>query len=127
MASFLHVGLYTDNWRRSPTEIYRDETTGGGGGGGWVHLGMAAWAEAVGESLGGDEGIAELSEAQMRGHVVGDENMKEHLTECWRYMEEFGYDGGDPETIYPCDINAEGLLTPVKEYMESEDWSQLLG
>jgi len=34
-ASFVHVGLYVDNWRRSGAEIQKDERTGG-----YVHLSM---------------------------------------------------------------------------------------
>jgi hypothetical protein len=41
-------------------------------------------------------------------------------------LRDFGYDGGDPDTVYLEDIGAEGLVTSFEEYVKWEDWSELL-
>lgn len=62
-----------------------------------------------------------------------DENMGmlgTELADMFQYMEEFGYDGGDPDVLYPWDVEKE-LGRPIKrmtmeEYVKSEDWSSVL-
>ncbi|KAB2574949.1 NmrA-like family domain-containing protein 1 [Lasiodiplodia theobromae] len=167
-ASFIHVGLYTDNWRRAPTtEICRDPATGG-----YWHLDfsdgsrkspfvwtrrdtgplvrkliedvqpgarlmaasqvctyrefMAIWARTLGQKLAGDGGIKVVSPQEFRDLIQADDDLKDHLAECWFYLRDFGYDGGDTDTLYPKDIGAESLMSTLEEYFKSEDWSALL-
>lgn len=145
-ASFIHVGLYTDNWARSAIEIQKDPVTGG-----YSHLDiddghrkqpfvwtrrdtgplvkkliedvepgarllgvsqnasyrefMAIWAKTLGHKLAGDSGIEQVSEEEYRSRIPGDEHIKEHILQCWQFDRDFGYDGGDPDTLYPKDVS----------------------
>ncbi|KAF2875325.1 hypothetical protein BDV95DRAFT_313939 [Massariosphaeria phaeospora] len=50
------------------------------------------------------------------------------LADMFQYIDEFGYDGGDPTTIYPWDLDVAGgvKVTGMEEYIRSEDWSAVL-
>lgn len=145
-ASFIHVGLYVDNWQRSSLEIQKDPVTGG-----YWHVGiddgrrkqpfvwtrrdtgplvkklvedvppgtrllalsqninyrefMAIWARTLEKQLAGDEGIKQVSQQEYRDMIRGDNDTKDHILDSWLFRRDFGYDGGDPETIYPKNVS----------------------
>lgn len=145
-SSFIHVGVYVDNWRRSPLEIAKDPESDGyyrvqvSDGREklpfiWISrdtgtlvkklvedvppgarlLGvskmasyreyLSTWARVVGKNLAGDQGIKQISPKEYAERVRGDKDHKEHMLETWAFAHEFGYDGGDPEMLYPKDVS----------------------
>ncbi|KAF2678185.1 NAD(P)-binding protein [Lentithecium fluviatile CBS 122367] len=54
------------------------------------------------------------------------------FADMFRYIEAFGYDGGDEGVVYPWEVRerfgveVEGKWTTVEEYVEGEDWSSVL-
>lgn len=155
-SSFIHIGVYVDNWRRSPLEIAKDPESGGyyrvqvSDGREklpfiWISrdtgtlvkklvedvppgarlLGvnkmasyreyLSTWARVVGKNLAGDQGIKQISPEAYAERVRGDKDHKEHMLETWAFAHEFGYDGGDPEMLYPKDVS-----TPLPEQFFSQ-------
>lgn len=145
-SSFIHVGVYVDNWRRSPLEIAKDPESDGyyrfqvSDGREklpfiWMSrdtgtlvkklvedvppgarlLGvskmasyrdyLSIWARVVGKDLAGDQGIKQISPNEWADRVRGNKDHKEHMLETWAFAHEFGYDGGDPEMLYPKDVS----------------------
>lgn len=145
-SSFIHVGVYVDNWQRSPLEIVKDPESGGyyrvqvSDGRErlpfiWISrdtgklvkklvedvppgarlLGVSKmasyrdylgiWARVVGKELAGDQGIKQISPKEWAERVRGDKDHREHMLETWAFAHEFGYDGGDPEMLYPKDVS----------------------
>lgn len=49
------------------------------------------------------------------------------IADMFAYMEEFGYDGGDPSVVYPWDLGVEINRTTMEEYTRKQDWSEVLG
>ncbi|KAF2714812.1 NAD(P)-binding protein [Pleomassaria siparia CBS 279.74] len=43
-----------------------------------------------------------------------------------QYIDEFGYDGGDPTVIYPWDLDVDVNVTTAEEYVKRQDWSSIL-
>ncbi|CAG5178344.1 uncharacterized protein ALTATR162_LOCUS8653 [Alternaria atra] len=167
-ASFVHVGLYTDNWTRSTLEICKAKE-----GDGYYHLDitdgrakqpfvwtrrdtgplvkklvedlqpgtrlvamsesatyrefMAKWAKVGGKTLAGDGGIKQLSEEEYRDALPGDEHIKEHLTQCWQWARDFGYNGGDKDSVFPEDVGMAETMTSLEDYFKQEDWSTFEG
>jgi hypothetical protein len=165
-ASFIHVGLYVDNWTRSGLELCKSPNTDG-----YYHFDitdgrvahpfvwtrrdtgslvkkliedlqpgtrlaamsqsatyrefMATWAKVGGKKLAGDKGIEQKTEAEYRDLIPGDEHIKEHLTQCWQFARDFGYNGGDPETLFPRDVGMQDEMTSLEDYFKQEDWSAL--
>lgn len=154
-SSFIHIGVYTDNWRRSSLEIvkdpesddyYRVQVSDGReklpliwtrrDTGPLVKklvedvqpgarlLGvskmasyreyLSTWARLVGKKLGGDQGIKQISPEEYAHRMKGDEVHKEHILETWAFAVEFGYDGGDPEMLYPKDVSTVAHNFPRK-------------
>lgn len=149
-SSFIHVGVYVDNWRRSPLEIAKDPESDGfyriqvsdgreklpfiwisrdtgtlvnklvedvPPGARLLGVSMMAsyreylstWARVVGKELAGDQGIKQISPKEWAERVRGDKDHKEHMLETWAFAHEFGYDGGDPEMLYPKDVSPHSL------------------
>lgn len=145
-SSFIHVGVYVDNWRRSSLEMVKDPESSGyyrvqvSDGREklpliWIHrdtgplvkklvedvqpgarlLGVSkmasyreyfsTWARVLGKELAGDQGIKQVSPEEYAERVKGDKDHKEHMLETWEFAAEFGYDGGDPEMLYPKDVS----------------------
>ncbi|KAF2015460.1 NAD(P)-binding protein [Aaosphaeria arxii CBS 175.79] len=50
----------------------------------------------------------------------------QELADMFAYMEEFGYDGGDPEVVYPWDLGVDVPVTTMEEHIRKEDWSPIL-
>ncbi|KAG9187862.1 hypothetical protein G6011_05733 [Alternaria panax] len=48
------------------------------------------------------------------------------IADMFQYMDEFGYDGGDPTVVYPWDLEVEVKTTPIEVWMENQDWSPFL-
>lgn len=150
-SSFVHVGVYVDNWRRSPLEIVKDPESEGyyrvqvSDGREelpfiWTRrdtgplvkklveevqpgarlLGvsemasyrqyLSTWARVVGKELAGDQGIKQISPVEYAERVRGDKDHKEHMLETWGFAHEFGYDGGDPEMLYPKDVSSPSFI-----------------
>ncbi|KAK1497922.1 hypothetical protein CTAM01_07559 [Colletotrichum tamarilloi] len=49
------------------------------------------------------------------------------IGEMHAYSMEFGYWGNDPSVIYPEQLGLKGELTTIANYIQGEDWSELLG
>jgi hypothetical protein len=150
-SSFIHVGVYVDNWRRGSLEMAKDPESGGyyrvqfSDGREklpfiWILrdtgplvkklvedvrpgtrlLGVSSmasyreyfstWARVVGKQLGGDQGIKQVSPEEWSERLRGDKDHKQHMLETWAFAEEFGYDGGDPEMVYPKDVSLPSLF-----------------
>lgn len=154
-SSFIHVGVYVDNWRRSPLEIAKDP-----GSDGYYRIQVSdgreklpfiwilrdtgplvkklvedvqpgarllgvskmasyreylgTWARVVGKELAGDQGIKKVSPEEFAEQMRGDKDHKEHMLETWVFAAEFGYDGGDPEMLYPKDASSPAV--PLRTY-----------
>lgn len=52
------------------------------------------------------------------------------LADMFGYFDEFGYDGSDPETVYPWDLKekfgVDVKYTTLEEYMSKQDYSSIL-
>jgi hypothetical protein len=48
------------------------------------------------------------------------------FADMFRYMEEFGYDGGDPSVVYPWNLGVKVGVTTAEEYVKGQDWSSIL-
>lgn len=52
------------------------------------------------------------------------------VAEMFAYIDEFGYDGGDPDVVYPWQVKerfgVDVEYTTVEEYIQNEDWSSVL-
>ncbi|KAF3007839.1 hypothetical protein E8E13_010729 [Curvularia kusanoi] len=87
---------------------------------------MATVSRVLGVKLAGDEGIKRVSDNEYKAMVNGGEAHREHVLQIWQMLRDFGYDGGDRDTVCPADIGAEGLTTSFEEYVKWEDWAKLL-
>lgn len=146
-SSFIHVGVYVDNWRRSSLEMVKDLESDGyyrvqvSDGREklpfiWIRrdtgplvkklvedvppgarlLGVSqmasyreyfsTWARVVGKELAGDQGIKQMPPEEYAERMKGDKDHKEHMLETWAFAAEFGYDGGDPEMLYPKEVSS---------------------
>lgn len=54
------------------------------------------------------------------------EGLERELPEMALYMEEFGYDGGDPSIIHPTGLPVDCPTTSIEDYIKNEDWSPIL-
>lgn len=70
---------------------------------------FSTWARVTGKQLAGDQGIYQVLPEEWSQRLKGDEHHAEHMRETWEFAKDFGYDGGDPEMLYPKDV---GLPTP---------------
>ncbi|TVY62421.1 NmrA-like family domain-containing protein 1 [Fusarium oxysporum f. sp. cubense] len=77
---------------------------------------------------------ANTQEVKLEIQVVSVENffqslpavLRREFQESLMYIVEFGYTGSDPDVCYTLqDLSPGAKTTPLKEYMESEDWSSL--
>jgi hypothetical protein len=84
---------------------------------------MATWAKVGGKKLAGDGGIKQVSEGEYMNMIPGDEHIKEHVLECWKFSRDFGYYGGDPELLFPEDVGMQAQMTRLEDYFEQADWS----
>ncbi|KAL6691593.1 NAD(P)-binding protein [Trichoderma pleuroticola] len=50
----------------------------------------------------------------------------QELMDTNEYMIEFGYTGGDPEVLYPKELDPNIKTTSMEEYIKREDWSSVL-
>lgn len=70
----------------------------------------------------------EPSDGKLMEQYMG--SVGRELAEMFQYMEEFGYDGGDPNVVYPWEIKdkfgVEVKYTTMEEYVAAEDWSSAL-
>lgn len=41
-------------------------------------------------------------------------------------MNDFGYDGNDPNVVYPWDLEVKVEMTPIDRYFKMQDWSTVL-
>lgn len=87
---------------------------------------MATISRVLSIELAGDQGIKQISDGEFKAMIRGSDDHKEHVLQIWQMLRDFGYDGGDPDTVYLKDIGAEGLVTSFEEYVKWEDWSELL-
>lgn len=53
----------------------------------------------------------------------------QEVADMFQYIDEFGYDGGDPSALYPWDLKQYGVevkVTTAEEYVHAQDWSGVL-
>ncbi|CAG9984157.1 unnamed protein product [Clonostachys byssicola] len=88
---------------------------------------MEIWAETLNVPLA-DNAHHQISEEALEDLLPAfpEGVLTQEFSECFAYFEEFGYDGGDPNVIHPKDVDVAENLTPLKEYIKSEDWSKIL-
>jgi hypothetical protein len=48
------------------------------------------------------------------------------FADMFQYMDEFGYDGGDPSVVYPWDLGTKVEITNAEQYVKGQDWSSIL-
>jgi hypothetical protein len=48
------------------------------------------------------------------------------LGDMFEYFDKFGYDGSDPDVVYPWDLGIDVKYTTMKEYIRAQDWSSVL-
>ncbi|KAL5585560.1 hypothetical protein FOVSG1_014949 [Fusarium oxysporum f. sp. vasinfectum] len=51
----------------------------------------------------------------------------EELADMLEYIGEFGYDGGDPDIVYPENLDVDVPVYTAEEYIKNEDWSAVFG
>ncbi|KAM0205925.1 hypothetical protein ACHAQD_012559 [Fusarium lateritium] len=51
----------------------------------------------------------------------------EELADMLEYIGEFGYEGGDPDIIYPEELDVDVPVYTAEEYIRNEDWSAVFG
>jgi len=82
----------------------------------WAHI----WAEHTGKTLTYEEADRSEMENAMPGGVG------KELADMFEYISKFGYDGSDPEVVYPADLGVEIPVTTIEEYIKKTDWSSVL-
>ncbi|KAI1512229.1 NmrA multi-domain protein [Pyrenophora tritici-repentis] len=55
------------------------------------------------------------------GPVFGPE-----VGDIFEYFDKFGFNGGDPDVVFPWDLDISVKRTTMEEYMKAEDWSSVL-
>ncbi|KAH7073089.1 hypothetical protein BKA63DRAFT_446388 [Paraphoma chrysanthemicola] len=48
------------------------------------------------------------------------------IADMFLYMNDFGYDGNDPNVVYPWDLGVKVETTPIEKYLKMQDWSVVL-
>jgi hypothetical protein len=52
------------------------------------------------------------------------------IADMFRYIDEFGYDGGDKGVVYPWEVKGkfgvEVEFTTMEEYIKAQDWSSVM-
>ncbi|USP81338.1 hypothetical protein yc1106_08612 [Curvularia clavata] len=48
------------------------------------------------------------------------------IADMFQYMNDFGYDGNDPNVVYPWDLEMKVETTPIDKYFKMQDWSTVL-
>ncbi|KUJ10769.1 NAD(P)-binding protein [Mollisia scopiformis] len=82
------------------------------------------WMETWGRIHGVKTGFKEVPSDEFFKDLP--EPMGKELADAFAYMEEFGYDGGDPEVLTPDMLDTKIPLTSMEEYIKSQDWSAVL-
>ena len=74
--------------------------------------------------LNGVEAIFERQDPSILEEAMG--SFGKEIIAMFDYIEEFGYDGSDPEVVYPWDLPSPIKVTSAEEYIQKEDWSSIL-
>ncbi|EOO00128.1 putative -like family protein [Phaeoacremonium minimum UCRPA7] len=82
------------------------------------------WMTIWGKVLGVKAGFKQVSWEEFFGTVP--EPLKSELQDAWKYFEDFGHTGGDPNVLTPEQLGVKVPLTTMEEYIRSEDWSSVL-
>ncbi|KAF2270297.1 NAD(P)-binding protein [Lojkania enalia] len=48
------------------------------------------------------------------------------IADMFQYINDFGYDGGDPSVVYPSNLGIDVKVTTIEEHIKGEDWSSVL-
>ncbi|KAJ9613137.1 hypothetical protein H2200_003078 [Cladophialophora chaetospira] len=88
------------------------------------HMTWVEWTKLWGETLGVTATFERVGEEEYFQGVP--EPLSRELAETFRYVEEFGYTGGDPEVVTVDQLGIKITLTSMREYIKSEDWSSVL-
>ncbi|EHK39351.1 hypothetical protein TRIATDRAFT_48067 [Trichoderma atroviride IMI 206040] len=83
------------------------------------------WMEIWGRVLGVQAAYQEVPPDEFYKDFP--EPLGRELMDTNEYMIEFGYTGGDPEVIYPKELDPNIKTTSMEEYIKGEDWSSVLG
>jgi hypothetical protein len=87
---------------------------------------LMSWNEFV-ELWGKKHGVEATYQQVPRAWM--DENMGtvgREMADMLQYIDEFGYDGSDPEVVYPWDLGVEVKYTTMEEYIQKTDFSSVL-
>ncbi|KAH6892038.1 hypothetical protein B0T10DRAFT_482865 [Thelonectria olida] len=82
------------------------------------------YAEAWGRVLGVKTTYKQVSKDEFYKDVPA--ALADELDDGFKYIEEFGFTGGDPDVIEAEQLDVEIPVTSVEEYIGSEDWSVIL-
>ncbi|KAM0445309.1 hypothetical protein ACHAPV_008383 [Trichoderma viride] len=82
------------------------------------------WMEIWGRVLDVQAAYQEVSPGEFYKDFP--EPLGQELMDTNEYMIEFGYTGGDPEVMYPKELDPNIKTTSMEEYIKSEDWSSVL-
>jgi hypothetical protein len=58
--------------------------------------------------------------------VIPVPGLGKEMGEMLAFMDEFGYDGGDPSIVLPKDLGVACPLTTWETYVKEQDWSSIL-
>ncbi|KAJ0114798.1 hypothetical protein J7T55_004539 [Diaporthe amygdali] len=82
------------------------------------------WMEVWGRVLGVKARYQQISQEEMFKSVPT--ALAEEIRDGFDYIEEFGFDGGDPDVLRPEQLDFKIPLTSMEEYIKSEDWSSIM-
>ncbi|KAL2862803.1 NAD(P)-binding protein [Aspergillus lucknowensis] len=82
------------------------------------------WIHAWGETHGARAVYKQVSEEEYFDGFP--EPLKNELRDTFRYVQEFGYTGGDPEVKTAEELGITVPVTSMEEYIRNEDWSSVL-
>ncbi|KAJ4861229.1 nmrA-like family domain-containing protein [Trichoderma breve] len=85
---------------------------------------FSTWMEIWGRVLDVQAAYQEVSPGDFYKDFP--EPLGQELMDTNEYMIEFGYTGGDPEVVYPNELDPNIKTTSMEEYTKGEDWSSVL-
>ncbi|KAK0763282.1 hypothetical protein N5P37_004269 [Trichoderma harzianum] len=85
---------------------------------------FSTWVEIWGRVLDVQAAYQEVSPGEFYKDFP--QPVGQELMDTNEYMIEFGYTGGDPEVMYPNELDPNIKTTSMEEYIKGEDWSSVL-
>ncbi|KAL9477693.1 hypothetical protein ACSS6W_007534 [Trichoderma asperelloides] len=110
--SALQMGHYVTNWQAVPATAPKRQSDG-------IYLTKRPFS--------GDVQAAYQEVPPAEFYKDFPEPLGQELMDTNEYMIEFGYTGGDPDAMYPKELDPNIKTTAMEEYIKGEDWSRVLG